>query len=109
MAAAGWSTLSSLVAIKEDDALDLSGLERLLKRVCETIHQERNNVRYAMNGFVIAVGTYVAALSDLAEQAAVKIGVVSVDMGNTACEVPARSSVSGRPERAGRSAKNAKR
>ena len=54
----------------------------------ETIHQERNDVRSAMNGFVIAVGTYVPALSDLAERAATKIGEVSVDMGNTACKVP---------------------
>ncbi len=41
-----------------------------------------------MNGFLIAVGTYVRELSDLAEQAAAKIGTVSVDMGDTACKVP---------------------
>jgi hypothetical protein len=41
-----------------------------------------------MNGFVIALGTYVRELSDLAVQAAAKIGKVSVDMGDTACKVP---------------------
>ena len=41
-----------------------------------------------MNGFVIAVGCYVEELTALALQTAGKIGRVSVDMGNTACEVP---------------------
>jgi hypothetical protein len=41
-----------------------------------------------MNGFVIALGTYVQGLSDLAVQAATKVGEVSVDMGNTDCKVP---------------------
>jgi hypothetical protein len=41
-----------------------------------------------MNGFLIALGTYVRGLSDLAAQAAAKVGQVSVDMGNTACKVP---------------------
>jgi 3-methyladenine DNA glycosylase AlkD len=88
VAAAGWATLSSLVALKDDDDLDSSGLKRLLKRVQATIHQERNSVRLAMNGFVIAIGTYVQGLSDLATQVAAKVGKVSVDMGDTACEVP---------------------
>lgn len=41
-----------------------------------------------MNGFVIAVGSYVRDLTDLAVRAAEKIGRVTVDMGNTACQVP---------------------
>jgi hypothetical protein len=41
-----------------------------------------------MNGFMIAVGTYVQSLSDLAVRAATTVGPVSVDMGNTACKVP---------------------
>jgi 3-methyladenine DNA glycosylase AlkD len=88
VAAAGWATLSSLVAMKEDVDLDLAGLLRLLQRVQETIHQQPDSVRYAMNGFLIALGTYVRGLSDLAVQAAAKVGEVSVDMGNTACKVP---------------------
>jgi 3-methyladenine DNA glycosylase AlkD len=87
-AVAGWATLSSLVAMKDDDDLDPAGLERLLQRVQETIHQQPDSVRSAMNGFLIALGTYVQGLSDLAVQAAAKVGQVSVDMGNTACKVP---------------------
>ena len=88
MAAAGWATLCSLVALKDDDDLDLAGLKRLLRRVQETIHQQPDSVRSAMNGFLIAMGTYVKGLSDLAAQAAEKVGQVSVNMGNTACKVP---------------------
>jgi hypothetical protein len=41
-----------------------------------------------MNGFVIAVGCYVQALTELARKTAQRIGEVSVDMGDTACKVP---------------------
>ncbi len=81
VAVAGWATLSSLVALKHDDDLDLAGLKRLLQRVQETIHQQPDAVRHAMNGFLIALGTYVQGLSDLAAQAAAKVGQVSVEHG----------------------------
>ena len=88
VAATGWATLAGLVALKDDADLDLAELKRLLERVQKTIHQQPNRVRYAMNGFVIAVGSYVKALTDLAIQTATKIGPVTVDMGATACKVP---------------------
>jgi hypothetical protein len=84
----GWATLSSLVSIKDDSDLDLSELKRLLQRVKQAIHQQPNGVRSAMNAFVIALGTYVQGLTQLAVQTAEKIGPVSVDKGNTACRVP---------------------
>ena len=87
-AEAGWATLSSLVAITNDADLDLAELKRLLQRVQKTIHQSPNMVRYQMNGFVIAAGCYVPALTKLALQVGKKVGPVSVDMGNTACHVP---------------------
>jgi ribonucleotide monophosphatase NagD (HAD superfamily) len=89
IAAAGWATVSSLVAIKDDAELDLAEIKRLLQRVQKTIHQQPNRVRHVMNGFVIAVGSYVTALSEVALETAEKIGKVSVDMGETACNVPA--------------------
>src|SRR5262245_2690435 len=88
IAAAGWSTLSSLVAIADDRDLDAARLEELLARVSKTIHTQPNRVRYAMNGFVIAAGTYVRPLTSLALRAAKQMGAVSVDMGGTACKVP---------------------
>ncbi len=88
VAAAGWATLSSLVAIEDDTELDLAELKELLQRVKETIHAQPNRVRYVMNGFVIAVGSYVKSLTSLALQVAAKIGQVSVHMGGTACKIP---------------------
>ena len=71
-----------------DVELDLAELKRLLLRVRKTLPNEPNRVRSAMNGFVIAVGTYVQPLADLALQTAHKIGKVSVDVGDTSCKVP---------------------
>ena len=88
LSAAGWATLGSLVAIEDDADLDVPELKQLLERVGKTIHQQPNRVRYVMNGFVIAVGTYVKALTDAALQTAAKIGQVSVNVGGSACKVP---------------------
>jgi len=85
---AGWATLVSLMAIKDDEELDLPKLKELLKRVEKTIHNAPNGVRYAMNMFVIGLGTYVKPLGDLAMKSAEKIGMVTVDVGDTACKVP---------------------
>lgn len=88
IASAGWATLSSLVSIKPDDDLDLEILDALLDRADKEIHTAQNRVRYSMNGFVIASGSYVKALTDKAIRIGQKIGKVNVDMGGTACKVP---------------------
>jgi len=88
IASSGWTTLGDLVALTEDADLDLAELKQLLQRVQRTIQKQPNRVRYVMNGFVIAVGVYVEALTDLALQTAAQYGKVSVDMGDTACKVP---------------------
>jgi hypothetical protein len=88
LAITGWATLSSLVAIKDDDELDMAEVKRLLQRVQRTLPKAPDRVRYVMNGFVIAVGTYVQPLTDFALQTARKIGEVSVDVGETSCKVP---------------------
>src|SRR5664279_672613 len=63
IAAAGRSTLGSLVALKPDAELDLTQLKELLQRVQQTIHAAPNTARRAMNNFVIEVGTYVKPLT----------------------------------------------
>jgi 3-methyladenine DNA glycosylase AlkD len=88
IAAAGWATLSGVVSMKPDTALDLPQLKALLARVAQNIHKAPNRVRYTMNGFIIAVGAYVTPLTKEALSTAKKIGRVMVDMGETACEVP---------------------
>jgi 3-methyladenine DNA glycosylase AlkD len=88
VASAGWCTLSSLVALKSDEDLDIPALKKLLARVVKDIHHAPNRVRYTMNGFLIALGGYVAALTGDALKAGEKIGEVHVEMGGTACKVP---------------------
>ena len=88
IATAGWSTLSSLVAIKDDQDLDLDELVELLDRVVKRIHKAQNRVKCVMNGFVIAVAGYVEPLLSKAKGAAKAIGQVDVDMGDTDCKVP---------------------
>lgn len=88
IASAGWSTLASLVSITPDDKLDIHALDALLERIANTIHDTPNRVRYTMNGFVIAAGTAVPALTEKAKAVAEKIGLVQVNMGGTACKVP---------------------
>lgn len=88
VAQAGWNTLGGLVATLPDAQLPLKELSALLDRVAKTMPTAPDDVRYAMNGFVIACGTYVAALGDKAIATARRIGKVEVDMGDTACKVP---------------------
>jgi hypothetical protein len=88
VASAGWMTLASLVAIKDDADLDIAELKRLMQRVQKTIHKAPDVVRYSMNSFLISVGSYVKALTDSAITAGEKIGPVHADLGNNSCEVP---------------------
>lgn len=88
IAIAGWCTYSSLVAVKPDEELDLAEIEKLLNRVKREIGSAPNRVRYCMNGFVIAVGCFVADLTAKAKAIGKSLGVVEVDMGDTSCKVP---------------------
>ena len=88
IAASGWSTLSSIVSLKEDEDLDIPKIKSLLDRVAKTIHSSENRVVSAMNGFVIAVGSYVKSLTEYATTIAKNIVKVEVDKNGTACKVP---------------------
>lgn len=88
VACTGWCTYAGLVALRPDAELDLAEIAGLLDRIAEGIHDAPNRVRYCMNGFVIAVGSYVAPLGARARAVAARYGKVHVDMGGTACKVP---------------------
>lgn len=88
VASAGWGTLAYYAAVREDEELDTGVYIELLDRVRMEIHSAQNRVRYTMNGFVIAVGSYVEALTQKSKEVAKEIGKVSVDVGGTACKVP---------------------
>ena len=87
-AAAGWATLASLASITADDKLDIATYDKLLDRVKANIHESQNRVRYAMNSFIIAVGSYIPSLTKKAIEIGEKVGKVSVRMGKTSCKVP---------------------
>jgi 3-methyladenine DNA glycosylase AlkD len=88
IAAAGWCTLSGLVALKPDNELDLNALKELMHRVSKDIHTAPNRVKQTMNNFIISVGSYVSPLTYDAIAIANKIGTVTVDMDGTACKTP---------------------
>ena len=102
VAEAGRSTYSGLVATVPDDALDLAEIKGLLRTVVAEVHGAPNRVRSAMNSFVIAVGGYVKPLLKEAKAAALAMGDVSVDVGDTACKVPVAAAYIAKTEAAGK-------
>jgi 3-methyladenine DNA glycosylase AlkD len=108
LATTGWATLSSLASIKQDSDLDLDYLTQQLNLVAQTIHNSPNRVRHTMNGFVIAMGCFVPALTDKAKEVAQTIGKVQVDMGGTACKTPEAYSYINKVEKMGRAGKKKK-
>lgn len=88
IATAGWSTLAYYTAVNDDENIDIEVYSKLLDRVEKEVHSAQNRVRYTMNGFVIAIGTYLEALNPKSKKVAQAIGKVSVDVGGTACKVP---------------------
>ena len=108
MAASGWSTYAGLVALTPDEKLDLAEIEGLLDDIVKRIHTAQNRVRQTMNQFVIAVGSYVMPLSSKAKAAALKMGTVIVDMGETECKVPSAMAYIEKVETMGKAGKKRK-
>jgi hypothetical protein len=88
IAAAGWQTYSSLLAIKEDADLDLAEIKSLLQRAAKSIHQQSDRLKGAMNNFVIAIGCYVKPLHPLAVETANGIGKVTVEQAGKCSAIP---------------------
>lgn len=106
--ATGWNTYGAVLSLKKDEELDIKEIESLLNRIIKEIHGEEERVKYTMNNFVIATGTYVAPLLAKAKATAVKMGVVTVDMGNTECKVPGALPYIEKAEAAGKVGKKKK-
>ena len=88
IASCGWNTYAGHVTVTPDEGLDLSEIETLLQKIEDEIDSSPNRVRYTMNGFVVAVGSYVLPLMEAARATAEKLGKVHVEMGGTSCKVP---------------------
>ncbi len=86
--ACGWSALASFAAVNSDDKLNIQAYSDLLDRVEKEVHGMPNRLPFVMNGFVIAIGSYVPALTEKAKQIAKNIGKVNVVMATGNCKVP---------------------
>ena len=102
VAAIGWATLGGWLSYRSNEEIDTSGMHHLLKRISKTIHESPNRVRYTMNNFVIATGSYMPDLLAEAKAVAETIGKVSVNMGDTACKVPLATDYIAKVENMGR-------
>lgn len=88
VADAGWATVALYVSMRQDDDLDIPTYRKLLKRAGNEVHSAPNRVRYAMNNFIISIGSYIPALTDAALEIGKKVGKVDVTLGSAACKVP---------------------
>lgn len=86
VAATGWQ-LMSFIAINDPDLAD-DYFDDYLSFIESGIHDSKNRVRYAMNGALIAIGLRNPGLEKRALAVAKKIGVVTVDHGETGCKTP---------------------
>jgi hypothetical protein len=83
-----WNTCIHHLSVTDNEELDSAKFAELLTKVVSEIHNQSNEVKTAMNGFVIALGSYLPELTKKAKAAAKKIGKVEVDQGNAACKTP---------------------
>ena len=88
IAAAGWSTLGMVMALKNDKELDLVHIKSLLQRVAKNISRANNRVRHTMNGFVIAAGTYVSPLYVEAMTTAKTISSLTAEQNVKTARIP---------------------
>ena len=63
-------------------------ISQYLDHIEKVIHDEREDVKYQINLFVISAGGYMPDLSNKAKELGDKIGKVTVGTGNTDCKVP---------------------
>jgi len=88
IAAAGWQTYSSIVAIKDDADLDLAEIKSLLQRAAKSIHQQPDRLKWAINNFVIAIACHVKPLHQLAVTTANGIGKITAAQAGTCSTIP---------------------
>lgn len=108
VASCGWNTYAGYVTITADDDLNLAEIEALLDQIEKEIDAAANRVKYTMNGFVIAVGSYVLPLMEQAKATAGRLGKVHVEMNGTSCKVPLATVYIEKVEKSGRAGKKRK-
>ena len=77
-------------------------IEKLLVIIQEHINLSPNRVKYTMNNFIISVGTYIPALTNISLKVAGAISIAKVDMGGTECKLPNATEYISKIEKMGR-------
>lgn len=83
---AGWSCYDRLLGTHNDSEFDKDKLLAMLNRVSDTIHNQPNRTKYAMNNFIMSVGISYLPLNEETKKIAQKVGEVDVFMGKTLCQ-----------------------
>lgn len=87
-AAAGWQAFSAHLLVTPNDELDIKYYDKVLDRIEKDLQTSGNRVKHTMNALVIAIGTNFEQLTAKAIKIGNNIGLVKVNMGDTACKVP---------------------
>lgn len=85
---AGWLCYCNLLKVKNNDTINKEKIKQYLHNIELNIHQSPNRVRYSINNFVIAVGSFYKTLQAQALNVAKIIWVVYVDMDDTSYKPP---------------------
>jgi 3-methyladenine DNA glycosylase AlkD len=86
IASTGWRMIARLAM--SNPQLPDEYFDPYLELIANGIHQQKNRVRYEMNGALIAIGLRNETLEKKAIAVAKKIGKVEVDHGETGCKTP---------------------
>jgi 3-methyladenine DNA glycosylase AlkD len=86
VATTGWRMIAQLAMT--DPHLTDEYFDPYLDQIANGIHQQKNRVRYEMNGALIAIGIRNEKLEKKAITIAKRIGKVEVDHGETGCKTP---------------------
>jgi hypothetical protein len=83
---AGWSCYDWLLGTRKDSEFNKDKLLAMLNTVRDTIHNQPNRTKYAMNNFIMSVGISYLPLHEEAKKIAQEVGKVDVFMGQTRCQ-----------------------
>ncbi|MDF2674374.1 MAG: hypothetical protein K0R09_2642 [Clostridiales bacterium] len=83
---AGWSCYEWLLGTRSDSEFDKEKLLAMLNRVRNTIHNQPNRTKYAMNNFIMSVGVSYLPLHEEALIIAQEVGKVDIFNGKNLCK-----------------------
>ena len=85
---ADWTCYCRILKNKNNtDKISKEKIKQYLYNIELNIHESANRVRYSMNNFIIAVGTFYEPLEKQALEVAKNIGEIYVDMGEISCKI----------------------